>query len=219
MNAGAGVGPNIPWSNAERFGEIAKFMAPSRAESSFFFTVSPDPVHNIATIQWSVPFTGYESYPAQLTEEWKTALKARIAAERVVRDSDGAVLHSLDESTLQREFSRNPVAEAAIFERLVHNVHAFLFRNTESSSGKTETAEKDERRGVLGLNKGWRVVKETNDRGCLHIHGLVALPLLPCISDSSFIEILIITFWFFPHIFIYSRTFIPVGKSFMAFTT
>ena len=57
MNAGAGVGPNIPWSNAERSGEMAKFMALSRAESSFFFAVSPDPVHNIATIQWPAPLT------------------------------------------------------------------------------------------------------------------------------------------------------------------
>ena len=57
----AGVGPNIPWSNAERSGEMTKFMALTRGEGSFFYTVSPDPVHNIATIQWSAPFTGYDS--------------------------------------------------------------------------------------------------------------------------------------------------------------
>ena len=58
MNAGAGVEPNIPWSNAERSGEMTKFMALTRGEGSFFYTVSPDPVHNIATIQWPAPFTG-----------------------------------------------------------------------------------------------------------------------------------------------------------------
>ena len=57
----AGVGRNIPWSNAERSGEMTKFMALTRGEGSFFYTVSPDPVHNIATIQWSAPFTGYDS--------------------------------------------------------------------------------------------------------------------------------------------------------------
>ena len=55
MNAGVG---NIPWSNAERSGEMTKFMALTRGEGSFFYTVSPDPVHNIATIQWPAPFTG-----------------------------------------------------------------------------------------------------------------------------------------------------------------
>ena len=54
----AGVGPNIPWSNAERSGEMTKFMALTRAAGSVFYTVSPDPVHNIATIQWPAPFTG-----------------------------------------------------------------------------------------------------------------------------------------------------------------
>ena len=60
---GAGVGRNILilWSNAEPSGEMTKFMALTREEGSFFYTVSPDPVHNIATIQWSAPFTGYES--------------------------------------------------------------------------------------------------------------------------------------------------------------
>ena len=53
MNAGVG---NIPWSNAERSGEMTKFLALTRGEGSFFYTVSPDPVHNIATIQWSAPF-------------------------------------------------------------------------------------------------------------------------------------------------------------------
>ena len=67
MNAGAGVGPNIPWSNAERSGEMAKFMALSRAESSFFFTVSPDPVHNIATIQWPAPFTRSRGHQSPYT--------------------------------------------------------------------------------------------------------------------------------------------------------
>ena len=59
----AGVGRNIPWSNAERSGEMTKFMALTRwlGGGSFFYTVSPDPVHNIATIQWSAPFTGYDS--------------------------------------------------------------------------------------------------------------------------------------------------------------
>ena len=59
----AGVGRNIPWSNAERSGEMTKFMALTHrlGGGSFFYTVSPDPVHNIATIQWSAPFTGYES--------------------------------------------------------------------------------------------------------------------------------------------------------------
>ena len=55
MNAGVG---NIPWSNAERSGDMTKFMALTRGGGSFFYTVSPDPVHNIATIQWSAPFTG-----------------------------------------------------------------------------------------------------------------------------------------------------------------
>jgi len=55
MNAGVG---NIPWSNAERSGEMTKFMALTRGEGSFFYTVSPDPVHNIATIHWPAPFTG-----------------------------------------------------------------------------------------------------------------------------------------------------------------
>ena len=55
MNAGVG---NIPWSNAERSGEMTKFLALTRGEGSFFYTVSPDPVHNIATIQWPAPFTG-----------------------------------------------------------------------------------------------------------------------------------------------------------------
>ena len=57
---GAGVGRNILilWSNAEPSGEMTKFMALTREEGSFFYTVSPDPVHNIATIQWSAPFTG-----------------------------------------------------------------------------------------------------------------------------------------------------------------
>ena len=55
------VGRNIPWSNAERSGEMTKFMALTRwlGGGSFFYTVSPDPVHNIATIQWSAPFTGW----------------------------------------------------------------------------------------------------------------------------------------------------------------
>jgi len=49
----AGVGRNIPWSNAERSGEMTKFMALTRwlRGGSPFYTVSPDPVHNIATIQ------------------------------------------------------------------------------------------------------------------------------------------------------------------------
>ena len=55
----AGVGRNIPWSNAQRPGEMTKFMALTRGGGSFFHTVSPDPVHNIATIQWSAPFTGW----------------------------------------------------------------------------------------------------------------------------------------------------------------
>ena len=57
MNAGVG---NIQWSNAERSGEMTKFMALTHrlGGGSFFYTVSPDPVHNIATIQWSAPFTG-----------------------------------------------------------------------------------------------------------------------------------------------------------------
>ena len=55
MNAVVG---NIPWSNAERSGEMTKFLALTRGEGSFFYTVSPDPVHNIATIQWPAPFTG-----------------------------------------------------------------------------------------------------------------------------------------------------------------
>ena len=55
MNAGVG---NIPWSNAERSGEMTKFLALTRGEGSFFYTVSPDPVHNIATIQWPASFTG-----------------------------------------------------------------------------------------------------------------------------------------------------------------
>ena len=55
MNAGVG---NIQWSNAERSGEMTRFMALTRGEGSFFYTVSPDPVHNIATIQWPAPFTG-----------------------------------------------------------------------------------------------------------------------------------------------------------------
>ena len=57
MNAGVG---NIPWSNAERSGEMTKFMALTHrlGGGSFFYTVSPDPVHNIATILWPAPFTG-----------------------------------------------------------------------------------------------------------------------------------------------------------------
>ena len=57
---GAGVGRNILilWSNAEPSGEMTKFMALTREEGSFFYTGSPDPVDNIATIQWSAPFTG-----------------------------------------------------------------------------------------------------------------------------------------------------------------
>ena len=49
----AGVGRNIPCSNAERSGEMTKFMALTRwlRGGSLFYTVSPDPVHNIATIQ------------------------------------------------------------------------------------------------------------------------------------------------------------------------
>ena len=59
----AGVGRNIPWSNAQRPGEMTKFMALTcwLGGGSFFYTVSPAPVHNIATIQWSAPFTGYDS--------------------------------------------------------------------------------------------------------------------------------------------------------------
>ena len=56
MNAGVG---NIQWSNAERSGEMTKFMALTRwlRGGSPFYTVSPDPVHNIATIQWPAPLT------------------------------------------------------------------------------------------------------------------------------------------------------------------
>ena len=32
-------------------------MALTRGEGSFFYTVSPAPVHNIATIQWPAPLT------------------------------------------------------------------------------------------------------------------------------------------------------------------
>ena len=63
----AGVGRNIPWSNAERSGEMTKFMARTHwlGGGSFFYTVSPDPVHDVATIQWSAPFTG--SHPRDAT--------------------------------------------------------------------------------------------------------------------------------------------------------
>ena len=53
----AGVGRNIPWSNAERSGEMPKFMALTRGGGSFFYTVSPDPVHNMATIQCTTKLT------------------------------------------------------------------------------------------------------------------------------------------------------------------
>ena len=75
MNAGAGVEPNIPWSNAERSGEMAKFMALTRAEGSFFVTVSPDPAHNIATIQWPAPFT--RSLGHQIRDHIRQALRAQ----------------------------------------------------------------------------------------------------------------------------------------------
>ena len=39
MNAGVG---NIPWSDAERSGEMTRFMALTRGEGSFFYTVSPE---------------------------------------------------------------------------------------------------------------------------------------------------------------------------------
>ena len=66
---GAGVGRNILilWGNAEPSGEMTKFMALTREEGSFFYTVSPDPVHNIATIQWPAPFTRSRGHQSPYT--------------------------------------------------------------------------------------------------------------------------------------------------------
>ena len=59
MNAVVG---NIPWSNAERSGEMTRFMALTRGEGSFFYTVSLDPMHNIAS---SRPFNGRRPSPGR----------------------------------------------------------------------------------------------------------------------------------------------------------
>ena len=169
INLAAG---GVPWSSRERAKEMTKLLAMHRyaGPASIFYTVAPDNVHNVTTIQWSFPFTSYHSFPAVVSHEWLAALQGQEPRQRMVLRDDGTVAHRLDESSLQRLAGQNPVAEAITFDLLFSNVRENLLRNAPTRLANKSVAS-DRLKGVLGLNVTNHDVKETNKRGYFHNHG------------------------------------------------
>ena len=179
------IAGKVPWSKAERASEMTKLMASMRfaGPASIFYSIAPDGVHNETTLRWSAPFTSYTSYPAQISNEWRTALQAQTPSERIVRNSCNVVIHRLDEATLQKTAAHNPVAEAVTFGMLLQNVQKNLFQNSSLRINNLSTEQR--KKGVLGINVTYRDVKECNKRGCLHVHGQVMCASTPIASSFS----------------------------------
>ena len=166
------IAGGVPWGSRERATEMTKLMAAHRyaGPASIWYSIAPDGVHNETTLRWSAPFTGYTTFPGNVTAEWREALRGQQPSERVVRSADGEILHCLDEATLQSTAARNPVAEAVTFDHLLENVRDNLFRNSAVHL-TTKSVASERERGVIGVNITNRDVKECNKRACFHVHG------------------------------------------------
>ena len=162
----------VPWSSGERAAEMTNLIARHRyaGPASIFYSVAPDGVHNVNTLRWAAPFTSHDSFPATVSSEYLAALQGLDPEQRTVLDSDGNVLHRLDEGTLQMVAASNPVAEALMFDILVSNMRQNLLRNTNNRKVNASVAT-ERPKGVLGVNVINHDVTECNKRGCFHKHG------------------------------------------------
>jgi hypothetical protein len=127
-------GSRVPWGSRERAAEMTKLIADHRyaGPSSIFYSVAPDDVHNLNTLRWASAFTGEETFPAKLPVEFLKALRGQQPSERTAYTADGSVSFAMDETSLQLQAAKNPIACAISFDHLVDNIRTNLLGLTSS---------------------------------------------------------------------------------------
>ena len=163
---------HVPWGSQERQSEIGGFIGHHRevGAGSVFVTIAPDDVHNPDTIRYCAPYEGPDVYPAVIPPRWLSALQGSDDDERIVYDDDGVLEYDMSEARLQLLAASNPVACALIFNRTIENVRATLLRVNKKR--KCDVPMPERRKGIFGLAVRNKDVKETNNRGAFHSHGL-----------------------------------------------
>jgi hypothetical protein len=118
----------VPWGSRERAAEMTKLIADHRyaGPSSIFYSVAPDDVHNVMSLLWAFPFTGDNTFPAKQPPEFYKALRGQQPSERTAYADDGSVTFAMDETTLQLQAAKNPIACAITFDHLLDNVQTNL---------------------------------------------------------------------------------------------
>ena len=149
--------------------------------ASLMYNYAPDDVIDPLAHRLSFSFTGYGTFPEAPPQEYYDAFVGTTSDARVVDhdDAPGGVFR-LDERSLQKNASANPVAMAQSFnvKNRAHIKHLIGLsdndkvdklvrgRNSIEGSGEARLA------GVHGVSVATATTTETNQRGSEHTHGL-----------------------------------------------